>query len=318
MYRMRMALAGLLLALVLLGSVLGGPALAQSGVTNLSNLVLSGDLTVGDDLTLTDDASVSGDLSVTGALDVDGASTLNSTLDVDGAVSSGTGAITITDNVLVDGAADAEQLVVQGYTTQTNSSLVVEQSDGTDVLTVANDGALDVDGATTLNSSLDVDGNVSSGTGLITVTDGINQAITSYENLGSLPTVASANITYATTTDLFTVGDGEVWFVHDVLVNVTANYDCTGDDCTLGIGDGNDDNGLADLIDAELQAADTEGTGFAAGWQGQLADTKGAFLADGNFVYAPSGAAEGIDATVGGTDPAAGAATIYIVYTRIQ
>jgi hypothetical protein len=117
---------------------------------------------------------------------------------------------------------------------------------------------------------------------------------------------------------LWTVADGEIWIVHDVLIKVSSNFDCTGDDCTLKIGDGNDDNGLLDLVDAELQAADTEGTGFAAGWQGQLAATKGAYLVDSDFVYAPSGAAETIDITIGGTSPAAGAATVYIIYTRVQ
>ena len=36
---------------------------------------------------------------------------------------------------------------------------------------------------------------------------------------------------------------------------------------TLVIGDGNDADGFCVLADAELQAADTEGTGWAAGWQ---------------------------------------------------
>ena len=53
-----------------------------------------------------------------------------------------TGAVTISDNLFVDGQADVEQLVVQGYTTQTSALLVLEQSDGTDVFDVANDGSL--------------------------------------------------------------------------------------------------------------------------------------------------------------------------------
>ncbi len=133
-----------------------------------------------------------------------------------------------------------------------------------------------------------------------------------------LPTVSDVAVTYSSSGALWTVADGEIWIVHDVLIKVSSNFDCTGDDCTLKIGDGNDDNGLLDLVDAELQAADTEGTGFAAGWQGQLAATKGAYLVDSDFVYAPSGAAETIDITIGGTSPAAGAATVYIIYTRVQ
>jgi len=133
-----------------------------------------------------------------------------------------------------------------------------------------------------------------------------------------LPTVSDVAVTYQSSGALWTIGDGEIWIVHSVLIDVGTNFDCTGDNCTLQIGDGNDTNGLLDLVDAEMQAADTEGTGFAAGWQGQLAATKGAYLVDSDFVYAPSGSAETIDIAIGGTDPAAGAATVYLIYTRIQ
>ena len=106
--------------------------------------------------------------------------------------------------------------------------------------------------------------------------------------------------------------------IHAVYVQVTSNFNCTGDNCTLQIGDGGDANGLVDLVDAELQAAAVDVTGAAAGWMGFMSDTRGAYLADGSaFVYAPS-AAETIDFAVGGTDPAAGAATVYVVYTRIK
>jgi hypothetical protein len=81
-----------------------------------------------------------------GSLDVDTAA------DLAGNVSSATGAITVTDNVLIDGAADANQLTVQGYTTNTNSLQVWEQSDGTDVATMSNAGTLDIEG------NLDVNG----------------------------------------------------------------------------------------------------------------------------------------------------------------
>ena len=103
----------------------------QAGATtNLAGNISSGTGAI----TITDD------VYITNTLDVDGAVTLNSTLDVDGNISSGTGAITITDDVLMDGQADVVQLTVQGYTTQTGKSLVVEQSDGTDVFTVDDDG----------------------------------------------------------------------------------------------------------------------------------------------------------------------------------
>ena len=78
---------------------------------------------------------------VDGTLNVDGAVTLNSTLDVDGNITSGTGAISITDGVYIT-------------------------------------GTVDVDGAVTLNSTLDVDGAISSGTGGITLTDSAGVFIT--------------------------------------------------------------------------------------------------------------------------------------------
>jgi len=143
------------------------------------------------------------------------------------------------------------------------------------------------------------------------------------------PTVASTSITYTAaaggTGAAFTVGDGEIWLVHAVFAQITTDFDCTGDDATLVVGDGNDADGFLVLADAELQTSDTEGTGWAAGWQGQVPATQGAYLdaaAGGRaFVYAPSGADETIDWLVdeaSGETLSAGAATIYIVYTRIQ
>jgi len=135
------------------------------------------------------------------------------------------------------------------------------------------------------------------------------------------PSVITATVQYTPTSGtVATIADGEVWLIHAVYANVSTNFDCTGDDCDVQIGDGGDADGLLDLDDAELQAADTEGTGAAAGWQGFMStSTRGAYLANGlGFVYAPSGAAETIDYAVGGTDPAAGTLDVYVVYTRIK
>lgn len=173
-----------------------------------------------------------------------------------------------------------------------------------------------------VSGNLSVSGNVSA-TGNVS-TSGYVSTGSGVENV-RLPSVASVAITYASSGALFTVADGEVWIVHGVLVNVTTNFDCTGDNCTLTIGDGNDADGFIVLADAELQAADTEATGFAAGWQGMAAATRGVYLDEvttnaytGGFVYAPSGAAETIDIAIGGTSPAAGAGTVYVIYTRVQ
>ncbi len=141
------------------------------------------------------------------------------------------------------------------------------------------------------------------------------------------PTLVSTPITYTAaaggTGVVATIPDGQIWIVHSVLAHITANFDATGDDATLVVGDGNDADGFLVLSDTELQTTDTEGTGFAAGWQGQADATIGAYLdeVDSGFVYAPSGASETIDWTVdetSGDTLSAGAATIYVWYTRIQ
>lgn len=164
--------------------------------------------------------------------------------------------------------------------------------------------ALTVTGAVDLGDALEIDG---------ALTLPVNT-----EHIGAM-SVITASVTHTPVTGtVASIGANEVWLIHAVYVQVTSNFDCTGDNCTLQIGDGGDANGLVDLVDAELQAAAVDVTGAAAGWMGFMSDTRGAYLADGSaFVYAPS-AAETIDFAVGGTDPAAGAATVYVVYTRIK
>jgi hypothetical protein len=159
----------------------------------------------------------------------------------------------------------------------------------------------------------------------LTVTGIISQAIGT-QNVG-ISSVVTKAITYTAAAGgsgvVVTIPDGQIWMVRKVLAKVTANFDATGDDANLVVGDGNDADGFLVLADATLQAADTEGTGFAAGWQGQAAATIGAYL-DANengFIYAPSGADETIDWAVtetSGTTLTAGSATIYVFYTRIQ
>ncbi len=251
------------------------------------------------DLTLTDDLVIAGDLAVTG------------TSDLKGNVSDSGGVFTFADNVIIDGQSDAVQLTVQGYTTQTNAALVVENSSGTDLVTVSNTGLLTADDVTVVDDLTVTDD--------LIVTGLINHDVNE-ENIGVM-SIMTVSVEYTTTAALFTVGASEIWIVHDVLVNVTENYDCTGNDCTMEIGDSNVVSGFITLIDAQLQAADTEGTGFEAGWQGMSESTKGAYLDEAtnasghNFVYSGS---ETIDLAIGGTDPVAGEATIWIFYTRVQ
>lgn len=74
-------------------------------------------------------------------------------MSIDGNITDSDSAVTFADNVIVDGAADANQLIVQGNETQTNSLLVIEQSDGTDKVTISNQGHVVV------SAEADSDGN---------------------------------------------------------------------------------------------------------------------------------------------------------------
>lgn len=170
-------------------------------------------------------------------------------------------------------------------------------------------GSLNGQDAVDFDSTLNVDGASTFG-GVI------NQAL-GIENVGGLPSVITATLPYTPATGtLWTVGASEIWFIYAVYCEVTTNFDCTGDDCTLTIGDGNDADGFLVLTDAEMQAADAEFTGAPAGWKGLHTDSMGAYLSGlAPFVYDGT---DTIDYAVGGTDPAAGAATCYVVYQRVQ
>lgn len=178
------------------------------------------------------------------------------------------------------------------------------------------EGTFEVDGATRFDGAMDLNGAVD--------LDGVITNAEDLEHIG-LPTWLTTAFTYTAaaggTVTLATIGAGEAWIVHDVRVEVTSNFNATGDDATLVIGDGNDADGFCVLADAELQAADTEGTGWSAGWQCQVAATRGVFIdGTGGFVY-DEASTETIDAVIdetSGETLAGGAATVHILYTRIQ
>lgn len=170
------------------------------------------------------------------------------------------------------------------------------------------EGTLEVDGATTLDGAVDLNGVVTSDEDI--------------EHIGVVTHLTTA-FTYTAaaggTVTLATIGAGEEWWVQGVYLEVTTNFDCTGDDCVMTIGDGNDVDGFCVLADAELQAADTEGTGWSAGWQCQVAATRGVYQdGTGGFMY-DEGSTETIDAVLSasGNDFSAGAATAHIFYTRL-
>jgi len=318
-------------------------------------LGLTGDLVVGDTLDVNGDIDLDGDgfdvnITAGGSIDTDGATNL----------SASAGDITIDAEagslVLIGSEAAADSITLDANDTVTSglnidvgsvSGMTIDGglldvgggtcgvADGDNDVCIAAvlevDGELEADGAIDADSTSDFadtatfskgsgDALVVSAGGTLNV-DGVLDAVVGTEHLGVMSIVTAA-VTFESSGALFTVGDGEIWIVHAVLLNVTTNFDCTGDNCTLTIGDGNDADGFLVLADAELQTADTEGTGFAAGWQGLVPATQGVYVdsaAGSNyFIYAPSGSAETVDITIGGTSPAAGAATAYIIYTRIQ
>lgn len=148
-------------------------------VTNAGNTTITGTGTIQGLLTVNDATLIDGDsdevqLRVQGhssqnaplawfqtsagvnvfAIDNSGNTTITGTTTFVGNISDNNSAVTVADNMLVDGAADAAQLTVQGYATQTNNLLTLEQSDGTDVITATNAGALSI--SSTLNVGGDI------------------------------------------------------------------------------------------------------------------------------------------------------------------
>lgn len=162
-------------------------------------------------------------------------------------------------------------------------------------------------------AAADIDGTVDLD-GVVTNADGLEHMM--------FPTYATASFTYTAaaggTVQLFTIGASEEWIVHGLWLEVTTNFDAVGDDAVVHLGDSNDTDGFCVLSDTELQTADTEGTGWKAGWQCQVAATRGVYQdGTGGFIYDGT---ETIDAVISaaGNDLSAGAATAHILYTRIQ
>ena len=188
---------------------------------------------------------------------------------------------------------------------------------------VVMDSTLAVTGASTLTgvSTFTAVPVFSSGIGDTSAGD-ITQIINTDENLGMLPTIVSATATYTEANDytMFVKPADEVWVVHDVWVQVTDDYDVSGDDASVLIGDAGDDDGYCVLADAELQAADTEYTGAVASWQCLTSATTGVYL-DEQQLHIVSGARytvtlDVVEAT--GATGDAGAMTVYMSYTRLQ
>lgn len=275
------------------------------------------------DIVAKDDVEIQGDIDVAGTAELDGGITVDDTaftvadtsgnigtagdLDVAG-TSELDGGLTVDDtNFIVDGTTGAQ--TVAGLASL-NGGIAVDTSNFTvDGTTGA------ISGASTLGI-----------TGVSTLTGGESIPV-NVENIRQ-PSILAVPITYTSaaggTGTVATIGAGEIWIIHDVLVKVTTSFVAdTGNDAILSIGDGNDPDGLFIATnDANLISTYSEGTGWATGWVGMGADEKGDYLdVNGNgFVYNPV-AEETIDWLVdetSGETLSAGAATIYVFYTRVS
>ena len=315
--------------------------LEAEGITATDNLTVTNDGTVGGDFTVTGTASWGcADQTIDGTLLVSDTLTaqdlyITDTVEIIGNASlSGTthlsGTVLVTGTLSAASSIDANAgMTIDGGVTNIGGG-TPGLAAGDNDLYVTND--FEVAGTSVLSGPVILsDTTWFSGTAVFSNTVLLSNTLTSKADLEHLffPTIVVSDVAYSNATGasgaVATIADGEIWFVWGVFVNVTADWDCTGDDCQFVVGDGTDADGFVVLADAELQAADTEQTGSPAGWQGLVAATMGVFLdgavSSAPHIYAPSGAAETIDflADEGtGDTMSAGTATIYVIYTRIQ
>jgi hypothetical protein len=196
-----------------------------------------------------------------------------------------------------------------------------------DSLTLGEDldvtGTSELDGGFTVDDTAfivaDTSGNMTTA-GTATFTGAMSGPAIGTENL-RLPTIESSTVITSSDGAMWTVGASEVWWIDRVFCNVTTNFDCTGDDCTIEIGlTGGDIDGFLDLDDGELQTTDAEIAGLTAGWQGfGSTDTRGAFFAAGGGVILANDTIDiKIEDNSDQSNPTAGAATCYSFYTRLQ
>jgi len=247
--------------------------------------------------------TVNGTFIPAGAFDLNGAAMA---IDADG-------------NTTLQASGDDLALLTTGAATGTLNVLVGNLKVGNGTPAVTLDGEdLYVEGTSEFDGAGQFDG-------AMRFNSTISQA-TNSANFGVMSVITTA-ITYTAAAGgsgiVVTIPDNQTWLIHKVFVRTTTNFDATGDDATLIIGDDLDVDGFLAANDAALQAAFTEATGFEPGFYGIENGSGGAYTTDdgGPFVYLQSGAAQTIDWVVGessGTTLAAGAATIYVLYTRVQ
>jgi len=170
-----------------------------------------------------------------------------------------------------------------------------------------------------LNSGADLNVYSDAGSSLVFGVDGATGAIDSVLNVENevLPSVATFTVSSVITTGVgLTSTAGEVFEILEVFYFVGTSFDCTGDDCTLDVGTGDDADGFLNCADADLQSTYTDYTGADAGWGGlDGATPAGVFVIGGSHIMS---GAETLDFELGGTDPAAGSATVYVVYRKLD
>jgi len=195
---------------ILIGSEIADGATRNYLVSDLATY-MSSNITTLTDLTLTGFLTVGGATTLNGTLGVTGATTLSSTLDVTGDAAIGgntsiTGTLDVTGDAAI-GAGTANSLLVLGGLTSTSTTAL---ADTTVSSTLAVTGAttlsstLGVTGATTLSSSLGVGGNTTV-TGTLGVT-GVTAMTTAQVN--SLTVVSTATMVLSAFDDDAAAGGG--------------------------------------------------------------------------------------------------------------
>jgi len=232
--RTRMVAALLLLA-VMAGSLSGcyardiPVAPMVEGDTNLTNLVLSGDLTIGDDLTLGDDLAISGDLDVAGSSELDGGITVDDTAFIVADTSGNTtvgGTLAVTGITTVTGALiGSATLDITGGVSELDGGITVDDTAfvvGDTTGNITTTGALEVGGVIEYGTDdLNPVGFASSGQQLVygssllttsgTLTHGLTTVTFCMAMLGEDPTSAGTTAAYVTIVVAGNVCTAKVW-----------------------------------------------------------------------------------------------------------
>lgn len=116
---------------------------------------------------------------------------------------------TTTTGKMIDGSADEVQLTVQGHSTQTSKSFVVENSSGTDQVTISNTGVIETVGGVKFNAGAGTLNHYCSGSGTVTFGD-VSGTVTDtwyWERIGNISIImTTTNKTFTKNGSSGTVG----------------------------------------------------------------------------------------------------------------